>query len=163
VSSAPAVRDFAREDADEVNRLAVDAFAPFAPHYNDWPAMAANLAKLSELSATAELVVAEADGSIIGAVAYVPPGAPKPAFFDAEWPTIRMLVVDPAARGRGVGRVLTQECLARARRDGAKLIALHTSPIMTVALPMYLRMGFAKLRDAPPFLGVDYAVYTKAL
>jgi hypothetical protein len=26
---------------------------------------------------------------------------------------------------------------------------------------MYLRMGFAKLRDAPSILGVDYAVYTK--
>ena len=48
-------------------------------------------------------------------------------------------------------------------RDFASAIALHTSPIMTVALPMYLRMGFAKLRDAPPILGVDYAVYTKAL
>jgi hypothetical protein len=34
---------------------------------------------------------------------------------------------------------------------------------MTVALPMYLRMGFARLRDAPPILGVDYAVYTKTL
>jgi ribosomal protein S18 acetylase RimI-like enzyme len=163
VSSAPEIRNFASADADQVNRLAVAAFAPFAPHYNDWPAMAANLAKLSDLSATAEVIVAEAGGSVIGAVAYVPPGAPKPAFFDAEWPTIRMLVVDPAARGNGIGRVLTQECLVRARRDGARLIALHTSPIMTVALPMYLRMGFARLRDAPPFLGVSYAVYTKAL
>jgi hypothetical protein len=43
------------------------------------------------------------------------------------------------------------------------MIALHTSPIMTVALSMYLRMGFARLRDAPRYLGVDYAVYAKAL
>jgi len=163
VSPAPEIRDFAAADADEVNRLAVAAFTPFAPHYSDWPAMVANLAKMSELSATAELIVAEAGGSVIGAVAYVPPGAPKPAFFDPKWPTIRMLVVDPAARGRGIGRVLTQECPARARRDGARMIALHTSPIMTVALPMYLRMGFARLRDAPRYLGVDYAVYAKAL
>jgi hypothetical protein len=34
---------------------------------------------------------------------------------------------------------------------------------MTVALSMYLRMGFAKLHDAPPILGVEYAVYTKML
>ena len=50
---------------------------------------------------------------------------------------------------------------SQARR--APLIALHTSPIMTVALPMYLRMGFAKAYDAPPIFGVAYAVYTKAL
>ena len=34
---------------------------------------------------------------------------------------------------------------------------------MIVALPMYLRMGFAKVHDAPPLFGVPYAVYTKAL
>lgn len=68
-----------------------------------------------------------------------------------------------ASRGKGIGRALTNECLARAKRDGANVIALHTSPIMTVALPMYQRMGFVKLRDAPPIFGVEYAVYTKAL
>ena len=163
MSAALAIRDFVDADSDQVNRLAVAAYAPFAQYYSDWPAMSANLAKMSALSATAELIVAATGGSIIGAVAYVPPGAPKPAFFDVEWPTIRMLAVYPAARGKGIGRVLTQECLARARRDGARVVALHTSPIMTVALPMYLRMGFTKLRDVPPILGVDYAVYTKAL
>jgi hypothetical protein len=34
---------------------------------------------------------------------------------------------------------------------------------MTVALPMYLRMGFVKAHDAPPIFGAAYAVYTKAL
>ena len=163
MSPAPVIRDFVEDDADKVNRLAVDAYVPFAAHYSDWPAMAANLARMSALSATAEIIVAETGGSIVGAVAYVPPGVPKPAFFDAEWPTIRMLAVEPAARGAGIGRALTEECLARGRRDRAKLIALHTSPIMTVALPMYLRMGFVRLRDAPTIFGVEYAVYTRVL
>jgi hypothetical protein len=34
---------------------------------------------------------------------------------------------------------------------------------MSVALPMYLKMGFVKVHDAPPISGVAYAVYTKAL
>jgi len=157
------IRDFRSADGEVVNRLAVTAFAPFAPHYSDWPAMAANLAKMSALAETGEIIVAEDGGRIAGAVAYIPPGAAKATYFDAAWPIIRMLVVDPVSRGKRIGRILTDECLVRARRDGAKVIALHTSPIMTVALPMYLRMGFARLRDAPPILGVDYAVYTKAL
>jgi ribosomal protein S18 acetylase RimI-like enzyme len=74
-----------------------------------------------------------------------------------------MLVVDPAQRGNGVGRALTEECVRRAGRDGATVIALHTSPIMTVALSMYRRMGFERLRDAPPIYGVPYAVYGKTL
>lgn len=34
---------------------------------------------------------------------------------------------------------------------------------MTVALPMYLRMGFELAHDAPPVFGVPYAVYLKRL
>lgn len=161
--AALTIRDFAAADAEVVNRLAVAAFAPFAPHYDDWPALAANLAGMSGLADAGEVIVAEADERIAGAVAYIPPGAPKAAFFDQAWPVIRMLVVDPAHRGNGIGRALTDECLARAARDGAKVIALHTSPIMIVALPMYQRMGFTKLRDTPSIFGVEYAVYTKVL
>ena len=58
---------------------------------------------------------------------------------------------------------MSDERVSRARRDGSPIIALHTSPIMSVALPMYLKMGFVKAYDAPPIFGVAYAVYTKAL
>ena len=98
-----------------------------------------------------------------GAVAYFGPNSQKAAFFDQRWPIIRMLVVDPAFRGKGIGRALSDACIARAKRDGSPIIALHTSPIMSVALPMYLKMGFVKAYDAPPIFGVAYAVYTKAL
>ena len=96
-------------------------------------------------------------------MAYFGPHRPKAAYFDQSWPIIRMLVVDRAFRGQGLGHALSNECIARAKRDGAPLIALHTRPIMTVALPMYLRMGFVKAYEAPPIFGVAYAVYTKAL
>ena len=43
------------------------------------------------------------------------------------------------------------------------IVARHASPIMSVALPMYLKMGFAKACNAPPVLGVACAVYAKAL
>jgi putative SOS response-associated peptidase YedK len=58
------------------------------------------------------------------------PNRPKAPFFEPDWPIVRMLVVDPAARGRGVGRALMDECCRRARRDGSRVLALHTSPIM---------------------------------
>jgi ribosomal protein S18 acetylase RimI-like enzyme len=74
-----------------------------------------------------------------------------------------MLVVEPAFRGRGIGRALTEACVGRARRDGAPVVALHTTPIMTVALPMYRRMGFEPESEAPPIHGVPYGVYVKRL
>jgi ribosomal protein S18 acetylase RimI-like enzyme len=162
-SSALTLRDFVSADSDRVNRLALAAFSQFAEHYDDWSRLAASLSQMSDLGTSGEIIVAEVEGEIAGAVAYIPPGAPKAAFFEPHWPVIRMLVADPARRGLGIGRALTDECLRRARQDRAELIALHTSPIMTVALPMYLRMGFAKVRATPPIYGVEYAVYTRML
>ena len=70
----------------------------------------------------------------------------------------------PSVRGgQGLGRQLTEECIRRARRDGAAAIALHTSPIMQVALAMYLRLGFVPARETPPVFGVPYRIYLKRL
>jgi GNAT superfamily N-acetyltransferase len=76
---------------------------------------------------------------------------------------MRMLVVHPEYRGWGVGRKLAEQCLRRAIRDQANIFALHTSPIMQVALPMYLRMGFTYHSPAPDIWGVKYNIYTKRL
>jgi len=157
------LRDYEDADAENLNRLAVSAFEQFRHLYEDWPAMLAGLSKTSALSASGEIIVAELQRKFAGAVAYFGPDSQKAAFFDQRWPIIRMLVVDPAFRGKGIGQALSDACIARARRDGAPIIALHTSPIMSVALPMYLKMGFTKAYDAPPIFGVAYAVYTKAL
>ena len=163
MATAPVLRAYKAGDAPVLDRLAVAAFSQYSGLFSDWPAIAQALACHAALATKAEIIVAEHDGEIAGSVGYCGPGQPKAAYFDEAWPIIRMLVVDPAARGLGLGRLLSQACLDAARRDGAPLIALHTSPIMTVALPMYVRMGFAWLKDVQPIHGVPYAVYTKRL
>lgn len=157
------IRDYREGDRERVNAVALAAFAQFSSLYDNWSAMASGIGNMASLALKGEVIVAERDGAIIGAVAYIPPHAAKADYFDPAWPIIRMLVVDPQARGLGAGRALTDACVARARRDGSPVIALHTSTIMGVALPMYLRMGFSKHRDAPPIHGVTYAVYLKPL
>ncbi len=73
---------------------------------------------MASLSDNAQIIVAEDEGTVIGAVAYCPPGStPLAEFFEPEWPINRMLVVDRAARRMGVGRKLTDECMHRAKRD----------------------------------------------
>ena len=157
------IRDFRPTDASQLNEVALAAFLQFRDQYSDWPSMAAGVSKMSELAKTGEVIVAEDNAQILGGVVYVPGGKPKAAYFDQSWPIIRMLVVAPDSRGRGIGRRLTEECIERARRDSANLIALHTTTIMEVAQPMYLRMGFELLRASPPIFGVPYAIYTKSL
>lgn len=161
--SALTIRDFRAADAAEVNRIAVAAFGQYKSRFSDWPQMAAGLAQMSALHGGSEVIVAHVADDIVGAVAYVPPGEPKTAHFDQAWPIVRMLVVDPARRGLGAGRALTKACIARAKRDRSPVIALHTSPIMTVALLMYLRLGFEHVRDLPHMHGVPYSMYLKRL
>ena len=159
------VRPFRAADAAAVNRVALAAFEQYRGVYDDWEALSRGVGAMDALGAEGELIVAEDDGgSIVGAVAYFGPHTkPRAVFFAEEWPIVRMLVVDPAARGRGIGRRLTEACIERARRDGAAVIALHTSPAMAVALAMYLKMGFRLERTVPDRFGVPYGLYLKAL
>jgi len=158
------ILDFEPQDAEAVNAIALAAFEQYRAAYSDWQEFAKRIGAMASLTESgAEIIVASNDGSVAGAVAYFGPGAPKEDPFDPAWSLIRLAVVDPAARGHGLGRLLTEECIRRARRDGASVIALHTSPIMQVALGMYLRLGFVLLRQVPPRFGVPYRIYLKRL
>jgi len=158
-----AVRTARPDDAAAIDQVALSAFAQYRDQYSDWEVFSRGVGAMSQLAANADLIVAERGGRIVGAVAYVGPDQPKLDIFEPHWPAIRMLVVDPAARGDGIGRRLTEACADRARADSAALIALHTSPIQSVALALYLRMGFRELRPIAPIFGVPYSIYLLSL
>lgn len=157
------IREFTEADTESVNAVALAAFAQYSGAYTDWSAFSKNISSMASLAKDGEIIVADTDRGIIGAVVYIGPHQPKSAIFDTSWPIMRMLVVTPSARGCGVGRALAEACIARARRDHAPLFALHTSSIMQVALPMYEHMGFTFLRAAPAIFGVAYGIYVKPL
>ena len=52
-----------------------------------------------------------------------------------------------AARGKGVGKALTQFCIERARKLGKARIVLHTTLMMQTAWAMYERLGFARFPE----------------
>lgn len=157
------ILDFSPQDSKELAKLAVSAFEQYKDVYDDWDVFISRIAAMPSLVDTSEIIVAKIDDEIVGAVAYVPSHKPKAEFFEPEWAVIRMLVVAPKARGQGIGKALTNECIKRAKRDGAKTVALHTSEIMQTALAMYLRMGFLYKKAAPIIFGVEYGVYTLSL
>lgn len=157
------LRNFTPQDANGINQIALAAFEQFKDYYSNWPTFSQGIGSMANIATQAELIVAESANELLGAVGYVGPGRPKAEYFEREWAIMRMLVVKPSARGQGIGKALAEECIARARRDNTKTFALHTSKIMNIALPMYLRMGFAWSKDIPGNSGVQYAVYTKQL
>jgi len=103
--------------------------------------------------------VADDAGEFVGAVLHVAPGKPRSAIFPDDWAVIRMLVVAPGQRGRGIGRQLVAACLRHAIRDGAPKVGLHTSPMMASALRLYTTLGFTRDRDLDPIDGVSYGRY----
>jgi ribosomal protein S18 acetylase RimI-like enzyme len=111
------------------------------------------------------LVVRDTDGRVIGSAALVLQGDFGEVTTSDEEAAFRMLVVDPGARGRGVGELLVTGCLDRARAAGKRRMVLSTDPRMTAAHRLYQRLGFRRLpeRDWSPMPGVDLLVYERDL
>jgi ribosomal protein S18 acetylase RimI-like enzyme len=153
------IRRYQLDDRDGVNRVALAAFTQYEDAYDDWPAFSAGIKRTADLAAQADLLVADLDGQVVGAIVHVGPGRPRSAIFPDEWSVIRMLVVDPAHRAQGIGSLLVAACLRCAMRDGAPVVGLHTSPIMASALRLYTALGFTRDRDLDPIRGVSYGRY----
>jgi ribosomal protein S18 acetylase RimI-like enzyme len=82
--------------------------------------------------------IAEIDGERVGAVLVV-----KQSRSTAK---LRLLIVEPAARGRGLGRRLVEECIAFARARGYRKLALWTQSNLAAARAIYKRCGFRRVR-----------------
>ena len=93
------------------------------------------------------LVAAAGDGRILGAVTFVPGPGPLAEFDGPDESGMRMLAVDPEAQGRGVGRLLAQACVERARATGRSRLVLHTTGAMAGAHRLYRGLGFARTPD----------------
>jgi ribosomal protein S18 acetylase RimI-like enzyme len=92
----------------------------------------------------------------LGAVTFVLPGSPYAEMAGPGEAEFRMLAVDPAAQGRGVGRLLVGECLRRAAEVGRGAVVICCRDCVTSAQRLYATMGFERIpeRDWEPVAGV---------
>lgn len=157
------LRTFEPQDAPAVNALVQRAFISLEPHIPDWPGFSKGLGALVDLADHSQIILAEQDGQLLGAVGYVGPGQSKKAFFKPEWPIVRQLSVAPECRGQGIGRALVLECIRRAQADKAPVLALHTSHVMRDALELYASLGFEWVSELSPMYGMSYGLYVKQL
>jgi GNAT superfamily N-acetyltransferase len=86
--------------------------------------------------------IAEMDGENVGGIMLVKDGEPGVA-------RIRLLLVDPEARGFGLGRRLVEECVSFARKAGYRRITLWTHSVLAAARHIYEKAGFTLTRSEP--------------
>ncbi len=86
--------------------------------------------------------IAELDGERVGCVFCTASDTPDTA-------QLRLLLVEPQARGAGVGTRLVDECLRFARRSGYARIVLWTNDVLVAARRAYQRAGFQLDRREP--------------
>ncbi len=92
-------------------------------------------------SARERLWIAERAGAVVGCVAIVA-AAPQTA-------QLRWFLVDPAARGLGLGKRLLREALAFCRDCGYSTVVLWTERSLEAAAHLYRGAGFRKVEERP--------------
>jgi len=83
--------------------------------------------------------IADIDGANVGTVMLVNDGA--------EVARLRLLLVEPKARGLGIGARLTDEAIRFARAAGYRKITLWTHSVLTAARQIYQKTGFKLMRN----------------
>jgi ribosomal protein S18 acetylase RimI-like enzyme len=125
------------EVTDEIS----DAFQYLVPQLSA-SSQIPSQAQLQEIADNDSLFIARIEGKILGSLTLVIFRIPTGI---RAW--IEDVVVDEAARGKGIGEALTRVALERAAELGARTVDLTSRPSREAANRLYQRVGF-KLRES---------------
>lgn len=117
----------------------------------DYYQMLASVGTLTQKPGVELLVAASQDNKIAGAVVFFGDmqyyGSGGTATKEHHTAGFRLLAVDPLVRGKGIGKLLTRACIAKAKERKLDQLIIHTTLAMKTAWGMYEGLGFKRSED----------------
>jgi ribosomal protein S18 acetylase RimI-like enzyme len=161
--ATPLIRLVRPEEFAALGELTVAAYHSLPtkmPHQQIYDERLRDVATRAQVSCV--LVAVGSAGELLGGATYVSgPDDPYSEELSEGEAGIRMLAVDPARHGRGVGRALTVACIGRAQAAGRRRVVLHTGDWMPAAKHLYESLGFQRVPaiDFSPAPGIELLGY----
>jgi GNAT superfamily N-acetyltransferase len=113
--------------------------------------MLANIGELTNKPGTELLVAISCEEKILGGVVYFSDmqyyGSGGIATKEQNASGFRLLAVDPLTRGKGIGKLLINECLRKAKDNMHNQVIIHSTMAMQIAWKMYEDLGFKRSED----------------
>ena len=134
----------------EYDRVSALTVAAYTADYDDLPDdYLAELAAVEARAVAHQVWVAVDDvtGDILGTMATGKPGHPISGLALEGELDYRLLAVDPAARGRGVGKALTEFTYGLARERGLRRVVMNSGENMVGAHRLYFGLGFERVPE----------------
>jgi GNAT superfamily N-acetyltransferase len=161
------IRNAKPEEFEFIGNLMVQVYSQLEgfPSPTDQPKYYNTLANIGAFTQKpkVELLVAVAnDNTIAGGVVYFGDmqyyGSGGIATKELNTAGFRLLAVDPATRGKGIGKLLTHECIRKAKEEKFAQMIIHSTKAMQTAWKMYEGIGFKRSADLD-FMQEDFPVY----
>ncbi|MDX1941792.1 MAG: GNAT family N-acetyltransferase [Saprospiraceae bacterium] len=154
--SAYIVRNAKLSEFEAIGKLMVQVYSqlegfPSAEEQPNYYNMLANIGDLTNKPATELLVAVDSNNVIAGGVVYFSDmqyyGSGGTATKEQNAAGFRLLAVDPSIRGQGIGKLLVNECIRKAKEKKLSQIIIHTTMAMQNAWKMYENIGFRRSED----------------
>jgi len=150
------IRNAEPSEFEEVGKLMVKVYSqldgfPKETEQPDYYKMLANIGNFTTKPKTELLVAVSSEGQIAGGVVYFNDmqyyGSGGTATKEKNASGFRLLAVDPSTRGGGIGELLTNKCISKAREQKNAQVIIHTTKAMQIAWKMYEKLGFERSED----------------
>jgi GNAT superfamily N-acetyltransferase len=161
------VRNAKPSEFSEIGKLMVNVYSqldgfPKELEQPNYYKMLANVGDLTNKSETELLVAVSTDDKIAGAIVYFADlkwyGSGGMATQEKDAAGFRLLAVSNEARGKGIEKLLTHECIRKTKEKNLSQLIIHTTKAMQTAWKMYERFGFRRSEDLD-FMQGELAVF----